>query len=127
MQNEEDPLRRISVTNSWAEASLMPTLREWRERAEERGYLRIADLADYLQADELTHVKLATRWIPLLARERPEYFQELVNWSRQAVRRVVTFYGNAYGGSEEPEEPRFSFLRGGDEEFSGAPSQIIGE
>jgi hypothetical protein len=127
MQNEEDPLRRISVTNSWAEANLMPTLREWRERAEERGYHRIADLADYLQADELTHVKLATRWIPSLAKDRPEYLQELVEWSRQAVKRISSFYGNAYGASEEPEEPRFSFLRGGDEEFSGAPSRIIGE
>ena len=63
MQNEQDPLRRITVSNAWAEANLMQTLRIWREQAEQRGFSRIAELADYLQADELTHVKLATTWI----------------------------------------------------------------
>src|SRR5688500_20344154 len=37
-------LRRISVTNSWAERNLMQTLREWKDHAEERGYSRIAEI-----------------------------------------------------------------------------------
>jgi hypothetical protein len=125
MQNEPDPLRRISVTNGWSEANLMPTLREWREKAEQRGFIRIAELADYLQADELTHVKLATKWIPLLAADSRS-MDELVAWSRQAVDRIQSFYASAYGGGE-PAEPRFSFLRGGDDTYEGSPSPIIGE
>src|SRR5215216_3847144 len=30
MQNDPDPLKRITVTNSWAEANLMNTLKQWR-------------------------------------------------------------------------------------------------
>src|SRR5919107_977711 len=85
MQNEQDPLRRLAVTNSWAERNLMSTLREWRENAEGRGYARIAELCDYLQADELTHVRLATDWIRKLTDDKPEYRDELVAWSRKAV------------------------------------------
>jgi hypothetical protein len=126
MQNEADPLRRISVTNSWAEANLMPTLREWREQAEARGYPRIAELADYLQADELTHVRLATEWIPKLLQDDPKALEDLLAWSREAVRRIQSFYGSAYGDGEE-EEPRFSFLRAAEENARSAPSKIIGE
>ena len=57
------PLRRLTVTNAWAEANLMQTLRKWRTEAEKRGFTRIAELSDYLQADERTHVKLGTDWI----------------------------------------------------------------
>jgi hypothetical protein len=125
MQNEEDPLRRISVTNSWSERNLMSMLRQWREHAEERGYTRIAELADYLQADELTHVKLATHWIRKFTDDKPQYREELLTWSRAAVRRIEGFYGSAYGSSNAP-EPQFSFVRGveipGDNE-----SRIIGE
>src|SRR5688572_23642099 len=128
MQNETDPLRRISVTNSWAERNLMQTLREWREHAEERGYTRIAELCDYLQADELTHVRLATDWIRKMTDHRPEYRNELVAWSRKAVDVVQGFYNSAYSASDSP-EPRFSFLRGGDnqDERTGLPSNVIGE
>jgi hypothetical protein len=128
MQNEDDPLRRISVTNSWAERNLMSTLRQWREQAEKRGYTRIAELADYLQADELTHVKLATHWIRKLTDDNPAYFEELLDWSRKAVDRVEGFYGSAYGSAGRP-EPRFSFVRGGeaDEELDEPQSHIIGE
>jgi hypothetical protein len=129
MQNETDPLRRIAVTNSWAEANLMHTLREWREHAEERGYLRIAELCDYLQADELTHVRLATRWIREMIENKPAYRDDLVAWSRQAVDKVQSFYNSAYGGSDNP-EPRFTFLRSSgpeEEEFAGPPSVVIGE
>jgi hypothetical protein len=115
MQNEADPLRRISVTNSWSEASLMSTLREWRENAEARGYGRLAELCDYLQADESNHVKLATRWIRELLKEQPEKMNELVEWSRQAVARIEGFYGSAYGGGNgggQKAEPRFTFVRG---------------
>jgi hypothetical protein len=126
MQNETDPLRRISVTNSWAEANLMPTLREWRENAEKRGYPRLAELSDYLQADELTHVKLATRWIPRLIGDSPQVLEDLLAWSRQAVFRIQSFYGSAYGDGEG-EEPQFSFLRPGEEAKAGALTKIIGE
>jgi hypothetical protein len=128
MQNEEDPLRRISVTNSWAERNLMSTLRQWREQAEKRGFSRIAELSDYLQADELTHVKLATHWIRKLTDDKPKYFEELLNWSKDAVGKIETFYGNAYG-PEGRQEPRFSFVRGGESEDElGEPnSRIIGE
>lgn len=126
MQNEDDPLRRIAVTNSWAEANLMPTLREWRENAERRGFTRLAKLADYLQADELTHVRLGTRWIRALTEGDAQRLDELVAWSRQAVARIQSFYDSAYGGSG-PDEPRFSFLRAGEEGLLGAPAEPVGE
>jgi hypothetical protein len=92
MQNEDDPLKRITVTNSWAEANLMQTLRIWREKAAERGYERIAELADYLQADELTHVKLATRWIRRMVEDDPAERDELVRWGQGAVERIEGFH-----------------------------------
>jgi hypothetical protein len=128
MQNESDPIRRISVTNSWAEANLMNTLRQWKINAEKRGYARIADLADYLQADELTHVKLATTWIRHFTDQKPEYREALLAWSKQAVRHIEGFYNSAYGKDETgAPEPHFSFVRGGAEAISKAPSNIIGE
>lgn len=126
MQNEDDPLRRISVTNSWAEANLMSTLRQWREQAEKRGYDRIAELSDYLQADELTHVKLATNWVRKLTDDRPEYREKLLDWSRDAVRRIEGFYGSVYGSSAQS-EPRFSFVRGAEDAANEPTSPIIGE
>lgn len=129
MQNETDPLRRISVTNSWAEANLMHTLREWKEHAEERGYARIAELCDYLQADELTHVRLGTRWIRHFIQVKPEIKDDLVAWSQHAVEIVQGFYNSAYSSTDQP-KPRFSFLRkdGGDVEEAGEhASHIIGE
>lgn len=92
MQNEDDPLKRITVTNSWAEANLMQILRTWREEAAKRGYDRIAELADYLQADELTHVKLATRWIRELVEDDPAERDELLRWGREAVERIERFH-----------------------------------
>ncbi len=89
------------MTNSWAERNLMSTLREWREHAEERGYTRIAELCDYLQADELTHVRLATDWIRKFTDDKPEYRNELVAWSRKAVDVVQGFYNSAYSASEQ--------------------------
>lgn len=127
MQNEDDPLRRISVTNSWAEANLMSTLRQWRENAEARGYERIAELADYLQADELTHVKLATHWIRKFTDDQPDYREALLAWSRAAVARIEGFYGSVYGSASRSSEPHFSFVRGAEEEADEAESQIIGE
>jgi hypothetical protein len=104
----------------------MNTLRQWRINAEKRGYTRIAELCDYLQADELTHVKLATNWIRKLTEDRPEYREGLLQWSRAAVDKIESFYGAVYGSSEKA-EPHFSFLRGGAEAGSGPPSKIIGE
>ena len=106
----------------------MQTLREWRENAEARGFTRIAELCDYLQADELTHVKLATTWIRRMTDDRPEYRNELLAWSRKAVDVVQGFYNSAYSAADSP-EPRFSFLRGGDnqDDLTGVPSSVIGE
>jgi hypothetical protein len=126
MQNETDPLRRISVTNSWSERNLMRMLREWREHAEERGYTRIAELCDYLQADELTHVKLATTWIRRLTDDKPEYRDELIGWSREAVFRIQGFYAGVYGGTGR-DEPKFSFVRGVEDVPTETTSPIIGE
>src|SRR4028118_577078 len=94
MQNEEDPLKRIAVTNSWAEANLMHTLRQWRTEAEKRGFTRIAELCDYLQADELTHVKLATKWIRRFTENDPAHRDELVRWGRLAVGRIQGFWSD---------------------------------
>ena len=126
MQNETDPLRRISVTNSWAEANLMNTLRQWRIQAEKRGYQRIAELSDYLQADELMHVKLGTNWIRKLTEKRPEDRDALLDWSRAAVDRVQGFYDSAWGKAEPAEEPHFTFVKGSGEP-ANPPSHIIGE
>src|SRR3954467_3184056 len=105
MQNEQDPLRRITVTNSWAEANLMQTLRIWREQAEQRGFSRIAELADYLQADELTHVKLATTWIRQLLDGDDVRQQELVDWGRKAVAQIGGFWNE----DKPPEDVPFTF------------------
>lgn len=129
MQNEADPLRRITVTNSWSEASLMHTLREWRVKAEERGYPWIAELCDYLQADELNHVKLATRWIRELTRQDTARRSDLVEWAKQAVARIEDFYGSAYGSGApgERQEPHFAFQTGGMDSIQTAQNKIIGE
>jgi len=52
----------------------------------------------------------------------------LVAWSRKAVNVVQGFYNSAYSASDSP-EPRFSFLRGGDnqDDRTGVPSNVIGE
>ena len=89
MQNEEDPLRRLAVTNCWAERNLMSTLREWRTEAERRGYTRIAELSDYLQADELTHVRDGTNLVRRLADDRRR--RELAEWGVDAVERIERF------------------------------------
>ncbi|MBI3960490.1 MAG: DUF455 family protein [Chloroflexi bacterium] len=112
MQNESDPLRRIAVTNGWAEANLMHTLRRWRDMAVERGYDRIAELCDYLQADELTHVKLVTYWMRELTADQPDRFNAIVAWSRDAVVRIQQFYNDNPASIPDKGEIRFSFLRG---------------
>jgi rubrerythrin len=100
----------------------MHTLRLWRTHAEQRGYTRIAELADYLQADELTHVRLATRWIRQLTAHDPGYREELARWARKAVARIEGFYGRPVES-----EPHFTFLTPGHGEPSGSASAIIGE
>ena len=123
MQNEEDPLRRITVTNSWAEANLMQTLRIWRQEAEKRGYGRIAELADYLQADELTHVKLATTWIRELVRDDPAREQDLVTWGRKAVARIGGFWNE----DDAPEETHFTFQQSGPSAVPASAARHPGE
>ena len=63
----------------------MRLLRLWQINAAERGDACIAALADYLQADELTHVTLATHWIRRLTAQDPEHRDELVRCGRRAV------------------------------------------
>jgi hypothetical protein len=121
MQNEEDPLRRLTVTNCWAERNLMRTLRQWRTEADKRGLTRIGELCDYLQADERMHVRLATDWIRRLA-DQPRQ-DELVRWGREAVARIEGFYaGEDYGG---PGDVRFTFETDGAR--GGRRSDVIGE
>ena len=121
MQNEEDPLRRLTVTNCWAERDLMRTLRQWRAEAEQRGYHRIAELADYLQADERMHVRLATDWIRRLADAETQ--EELVRWGREAVARIEGFYaGDDYPGADDV---RFTFMKDGGSD--GREPVVIGE
>ena len=127
MQNDPDPLKRITVTNSWAEANLMHTLREWRARAEERGHHRIAELCDYLQADELTHVKLATNWLRHFTDADPERRDELVRWGTRAVARIEGFYADASAGRREPASVHFTFLKAGAGDPAGAASGAVGE
>jgi hypothetical protein len=125
MQNDEDPLRRLAVTNGWAEANLMHTLREWRTEAEKRGFTRVAELADYLQADELTHVKLAANWIRDLLGEDVARRDELIAWGRKAVDRITGFHGPPSG-----DEARFTFAKPADEsvESEQVPIRtVIGE
>jgi hypothetical protein len=127
MQNDPDPLRRITVTNSWAEANLMNTLRQWRTEAEKRGYTRIAELADYLQADERTHVRLATDWIQKLTEDNPAHRDELVSWGRQAIARIQDFHSSRYREMPDPSEARFTFLKPIGHAEAAALSPIIGE
>lgn len=121
MQNDDDPLRRLTVTNCWAERNLMRTLRRWRREAEETGLDRIADLCDYVQADERGHVRLATEWIRRLADDERQ--RELVRWGREAVARIEGFYaGDDYEGADDV---RFTFQKDGARD--SRPSTVIGE
>jgi hypothetical protein len=126
IQNQRDPLQRIAVNNAWGEANLMGLLRIWRAHAEERGLTRIAELCDYLQADELSHVQLATRWVRELTKDDPVRFSELVRWARATVVRVSTVYDP--DGAPDPSTIHFSYLHGSEEfENLPTPGKIIGE
>jgi hypothetical protein len=120
MQNDDDPLRRLTVTNCWAERNLMRTLRQWRTEADKRGMHRIAELCDYLQADERMHVRLATDWIRRLA--DPARQEELTRWGREAVARIEGFYADDYAGAEGV---RFTFMKDGGRDAH--ESSVIGE
>lgn len=124
MQNDPDPLKRLAVTNSWAEANLMHTLREWRTEAEKRGFTRIAELADYLQADERTHVRLGTDWIGELTKDNLDYREELVRWGREAIARMDDFWSGGDGSRNEAETARFTFYKPVEmrEHLTGSPA-----
>lgn len=124
MQNEPDPLKRIAVTNCWAEANLMNTLKQWRHTAGERGLTRIAELCDYLQADELMHVKHATRWVRQLTEEDEAHRRELVGWGRKAVGRIESLYADEADAEAEP-QVRFTFVGGAG--LQASASNVIGE
>jgi hypothetical protein len=116
MQNETDPLRRIAVTNGWAESNLMSTLRQWREKAEERGYPRIVELADYLQADEMNHVKLVNRWLRDLTEGDLYKRAEVVEWGRDVVHRIEAFYSDDPHSVIQKNKVKFSFLKSNEDE-----------
>jgi Protein of unknown function (DUF455) len=124
MQNEEDPLRRIAVTNCWAEANLMNTLKQWRIKAAERGFTRIAELCDYLQADELTHVRTGTQWVRRLTDDHPELRDDLARWGKKAVAQIESFYAD---GDYEEHDVRFTFKGGGGGELVATSSSVVGE
>lgn len=124
MQNESDPLRRIAVTNCWAEANLMNTLKQWRYRAEERGFTRVAELADYLQADELIHVRIGTKWVRRLTDGDLAHRDELAEWGRAAVARIEGFFADD-GAVTEP-DVRFTF-KGGGGDLVASHTEVIGE
>jgi hypothetical protein len=87
----------------------MRTLRQWRPEADAAGKTRIAELCDYLQADERMHVRLATDWIRRLADE--DHQADLVRWGRDAVAHIEGFYaGDDY---EDAAEVRFTFMKDG--------------
>src|SRR3954454_6772724 len=101
----------------------MNMLRTWREHAEERDYTRIAELCDYLQADELTHVKLATDWVRQLTDEAKR--DELARWGRTAVARIEGFYADdGYGGADDV---RFTFMKEGGAREEARKTVVIGE
>jgi hypothetical protein len=110
MQNDPDPLKRLAVTNSWAEANLMQTLREWRQEATKRGYTRIAELSDYLQADERTHVMLGTDWIRELTRDNPGHMDDIVTWGQKAIGKMNDFWADGKK-REDPSGVQFTFLK----------------
>jgi hypothetical protein len=124
MQNESDPLRRITVTNCWAEANLMNTLKQWRIKATERGYTRIAELCDYLQADELMHVKIGTKWVRRLTDGEAERRDDLAAWGRGAVARIEGFYAEE---DYVEQDVHFTFKGGTGGELVASHSNVIGE
>jgi rubrerythrin len=89
----------------------MHTLREWRTEANKRGHTRIAELCDYLQADERTHVQLATDWIRELTKDDPEHRDELVRWGKAAIQRMNDFWASDGKPRPDPSEVQFTFLR----------------
>ena len=118
MQNDDDPLRRLTVTNRRAECDLMRTLRRWRREAEAAGMTRIAELCDYRQAEERMHVRPATEWIRRLAEADQQ--AELVRRGREAVARIEGFYAG------DANDVRFTFMMGGARDEHRGPL-VIGE
>ncbi len=131
MQNDPDPLKRLTVTNSWAEANLMSTLKQWRDQAEKRGFTRIAELADYLQADERTHVKLGTDWIGKLTEDDLAKREALAAWGRGVVGDMEAFWASGNGSTNrrpiDLDNIRFTFLPPKPGSPEPALSEIIGE
>jgi hypothetical protein len=102
----------------------MNTLKQWKLVAAERGHTRIAELCDYVQADELMHVKIATKWIRRLTESNPAKREELAEWGRKAVARIESFYAD--NGYVE-QEVRFTFRGGSGGEFAASHSNVVGE
>jgi hypothetical protein len=102
----------------------MQTLRDWGEQAEKRGYRRIAELCDYLQADELTHVKLATEWVRRLTEDDLEHRAELIRWGGDAIARIESFHAD--DGYRPPADPsvHFTFVKPGG---ARRKSTVVGE
>jgi hypothetical protein len=80
-------------------------------------------LCDYLQADELMHVKTGTRWVRRLTDDEPERRDQLADWGRSAVARIEGFYAD--NGYVE-HDVRFTF-KGGGGDLVSTPSSVVGE
>jgi hypothetical protein len=92
-------------------------------------------LCDYLQADELMHVKTGTKWVRRLTDSEPERREDLAGWGRTAVARIERFYAEGAetereagsAGPEEQHDVRFTFRGGGGGDLAASPSNVIGE
>ena len=113
-QNQDDPLERLAVNNCWAEARLCNILHEWMRLATENGDHKLAELFDYILADEIVHVDIGTKWIRELTKDDPARLQRLKEWATQTAREIMTFQANAFGGMRpvDPadQEIRLSFV-----------------
>ena len=90
-QYEDDPLRRIAVNNCWGESLLCGTLNVWIKLALEAEDHKLAELLDFVLADELVHVEWATRWIRELTEEDPQRRQEMAKWARKTAFEIQQF------------------------------------
>jgi len=109
-QNQDDPLERLAVNNCWAEARLCNILHEWMKLAAENGDHKLAELFDYILADEIVHVDLATRWIRKLCEDDPERLLHLKEWATETARQIMVFQANAFGGMR-PVDPADQEIR----------------
>jgi hypothetical protein len=84
-----------------------------------------AELCDYLQADELMHVKIGTKWVRRLTEDDATKRDDLAGWGRGAVGQIEGFYADE--DQDVPQEVHFTFKGGGGGELLASRSNVIGE